>query len=492
MDDAVGARRLSLPPELKARTRRFNAHPIRPDGRYVLVWLQQTLRGHDYPAIDAAVSIGNDLGKPVLVYHGLREDYPYASARIHRFILGASAAMARTLEKRGIACIQFVDRSAKREKGLVYRLAEQACCIIADQHFTFIPATQPKRVAQKLPVAMMVTDACRFVPTNVLPDDIGSTISFRAHHTRLREEWLEARGEVEPRVAPYAGPLPFEPDRLGAMSEAEIDALVSTCTIDQSLPAAADFPATETAAQKRLEQLAETVLLTYKSDRNNPAIATSSSRLSPYLRFGMLSVHEVVRACHRSAASSADRWKFFDELLTWREWSHYRAAHVPDFHRFPSLPERARATMYEHRDDARDIFPIEALLHGETDDALWNAAQRQWLATGWMHNNPRMYWSSQLLRWTRSPEEAWALGCYLNDRLSLDGRDPATYAGMRWGFGESRPANRENPIFGWLMRQTGGVLKGRKGVDRWIAEMNAQPVPRLAASDWPVRRQDYL
>lgn len=75
-------------------------------------------------------------------------------------------------------------------------------------------------------------------------------------------------------------------------------------------------------------------------------------------------------------------------------------------------------------------------------------------------------------------------------RLS-DGRDPATYAGMRRGSCEPRPSNRENPIFGWLMRQAGGVLRGRDGVNRWIAKMNAQPVPRLVASDWPSRQRDY-
>jgi hypothetical protein len=90
---------IDLPPALSEwsdspRCRPLNDQPFREHGRYILCWLQQALRSHDNPAIDAAIRLGNALGKPVLVYHGLREDYPFASARLHRFILGASRDVA--------------------------------------------------------------------------------------------------------------------------------------------------------------------------------------------------------------------------------------------------------------------------------------------------------------------------------------------------------------------------------------------------------------
>ena len=118
--------------EFALRAACLNGAPIRDGARYVMCWLQQTLRGHDHPTIDAAVACGNRLGLPVLVYHGLREDYPHASARLHRFILGASRAMAQTLAKRGIACAQYVDREGHRERGLVYRLASQAAAVFVE------------------------------------------------------------------------------------------------------------------------------------------------------------------------------------------------------------------------------------------------------------------------------------------------------------------------------------------------------------------------
>ncbi len=69
----------SLPASLaswreRPRVRRLNEAPVRNTGRYVLCWLQQALRARDNPVIDPAMVLGNELGLPVLVYHGLRED----------------------------------------------------------------------------------------------------------------------------------------------------------------------------------------------------------------------------------------------------------------------------------------------------------------------------------------------------------------------------------------------------------------------------------
>jgi hypothetical protein len=104
------------------RVRLLTDRPVARGGRYVLCWLQQALRARDNPVVDAAVRLGNALGLPVLVYHGVREDYPYASDRLHRFILGASVDLAAGCHERGLACVQYVDRAERREKGLVHRL----------------------------------------------------------------------------------------------------------------------------------------------------------------------------------------------------------------------------------------------------------------------------------------------------------------------------------------------------------------------------------
>lgn len=49
--------------ELEQRSMVLNDKPSKEDARYVLVWLQQTIRGHDHPVIDAGVTLANQLGR---------------------------------------------------------------------------------------------------------------------------------------------------------------------------------------------------------------------------------------------------------------------------------------------------------------------------------------------------------------------------------------------------------------------------------------------
>lgn len=66
----------------------------------------------------------------------------------------------------------------------------------------------------------------------------------------------------------------------------------------------------------------------------------------------------------------------------------------------------------------------------KTHDHLWNAAQRQLRIEGKMHGFLRMYWAKKILEWTATPEDALAISIYLNDKYSMDGRDPNGYVGL--------------------------------------------------------------
>ena len=55
--------------------------------------------------------------------------------------------------------------------------------------------------------------------------------------------------------------------------------------------------------------------------------------------------------------------------------------------------------------------------------------QKQLVFEGKMHGFLRMYWAKKILEWTESPETALATAIYLNDKYSLDGRDPSGYVG---------------------------------------------------------------
>jgi deoxyribodipyrimidine photo-lyase len=480
----------SLPASLarwrdQPRVRWLNEVPVRNTGRYVLCWLQQALRARDNPVIDAAVVLGNELGLPVLVYHGLREDYPFASARLHRFILGASRDVAIGCGKRGLACVQYVDRAEKREKGLVYRLAADAAAVMLEDQPAFVAQWQAERVAAKSDAAVFAVNAACLVPPAALDQGVGTTSAFRRRHEKARGDWW-AWSDEEPATGAYDGSLPYEPDRLAELPDAALDALIASLDIDHALPPSAMLPGSRDEALLRLRRLTDEVLPAYADARNNASRPEGASTLSPYLHFGVVGPREVMAAVRASDVAEEQRQKFADELLTWREWFHYkaRAMRVPES--YARVPSWARGQLERHAGDPRpELETLDALVHGETGDETWNACQKQYLIDGWMHNNLRMYWAKRIIAMTPDPRTGWAAACYLNDRLSLDGRDPSTYGNLAWAWGDAAPGYRDNPIYGLVQTRTDRSIRERPGGPEWLAKAAARPAPRLSVPDRP-------
>ncbi len=467
--------------DLDGRVRALNDRPVELGGaKYVLCWVQQTLRSHDNPLIDAAVVLGNQLELPVLVYHGLRQDYPHASDRLHAFILGASRDLQAGCRARGLRAVTYVERMGFEQKGLLYRLASDSAAVITDDQPVFVARWQANAFAQKWQRQVLAVDTARLVPTHVLPTGLKTTPAFRAASTPLRATYEAHACDFASTQPPYDGPLCFEDHDIAAMNDAELAAIVTVCDIDHTVPAQEAFEPSAAAASAALARFVTDNLARYAYRRNNPADETGVSRLSPYLHFGLLGPRSIVRAVRASGAPRSTQWKFLDELLTWREWFHYLAAHSPHPEILNNLPSAAQKTLLAHADDERPvIYPLSALLHGETDDETWNAAQRQWLVDGYMHNNLRMYWGKRLIEWTSDPQSAWITACYINDRLSLDGRDPATYGNMQWCFGRARPGYSERPVYGWVTPKKDTALRKRPNAEAWLTAKATMMTPRI-------------
>lgn len=456
------------------RVRAMNDRPVVVEARYVLCWLQQALRATDNPVIDAAVRLGNTLGLPVLVYHGIREDYPYASDRLHYFILGASRDLATGCRTRGLACVQHVDRADHREKGLVYRLGADAAALVVEDQPTFVARWQSERVASRIEIPVYAVNAACLVPPAVLGDGIGGRSAFLRRHEPERAAWAASADEPTD-LAPYDGPLPFVPDTL----DGDLDALVAGLDIDHSLPASVAFPAGRVVAEARLHRLIHDVLPGYAVTRNDATRREGASGLSPYLHFGVLGPREVMQAVAAASAGARHKTKFADELLGWREWFHFQARGLTAPEHYGRIAGWARATLADHASDSRsDLESLTTMLRGETRDESWNACQRQFLRFGWMHNNLRMYWAKRIIAMTPDPETAWATACYLNDRLSLDGRDPSTYGNIAAMFGGA-PGDTDRPVFGRVATRSDGSTRARDGGDAWLAKAASRPAPSV-------------
>jgi deoxyribodipyrimidine photo-lyase len=465
------------PPELKKRARKLNNKSIRKTGKYVLCWLQQNLRASDNPIIDGAIATANKLKLPVVVYHGLGQSYPHANDRLHRFIIEASRALAPEVEARGLRCINYMERPAKYEKDLVYRLAADAAAIVTDDVSAFVARRQAERVAAKTDVAVIAMDASCVVPMNEFPFLTDANVFFRRAQTPLREKYLTAQTEMSPDVSRYEADFDFEPDNL---SKLDIDELVSACDIDHTVAPIESLSGARKAALRRLKWACEEVLPVYERVRSNPSHPLSGTRLSPYLHFGVLSVREVVLEIRKHATVKQKNWRIQDEIMSWREFFHHQARFEADPSAYETLPVWARETLEKHAYEREHDSPaLSEIIHGETGDETWNAAQKQYLLDGWMPNNIRMYWGKRLVGWRGTPQEAWRTACYLNDRFSLDGRDAATYGNIGWCFGKLNRPSGEQAIYGKVGRPWDATMRKRPGVPEWLAEQAARPAARV-------------
>ncbi len=84
-----------------------------------------------------------------------------------------------------------------------------------------------------------------------------------------------------------------------------------------------------------------------------------------------------------------------------------------------------------------------------------------------------MTWSKKLIEWTRSPEEGLALAEELNHRYALDGRDPSSYGGILWCFGQlDRPFPPERPVYGLVRPRPTGENAKKLGLERYGRVVN--------------------
>ena len=433
--------------------------PVR-DAPFVLLWLRNALRSDDNPAVDAALALANALNKPVVALHEVG-GYPYPSARLHAFQLQAAPALARGLEARGVRYALHVTPAGAEP--LVYRLARQAAAVYSDDLPT--ARVQLTSLSEQTTAPVTAVDTACLVPLRHFADLLPNPSAFLKQHRPARGVHEEADPTQTPAMPPFAGDLGAN---ASAHDPAEWQRLIEASGADLTLPPA-PVDGSREAALEQLEHTLREVLPEYDARRNNPADPASCSRLSPYLHFGTLSAREVVRGVRGADAPADAKYKFLDELLKWREFFYHQAHHRADPSGFEHVAEWARESLAAHRSDPRpEAYTVNELLNGETDDETWNACQKAFLYSGWLHNNLRMYWGKQFLKWLPTPEAAYEAARTFNDRLSLDGRDPSTYGNIQYMFGGGKRGYRELPVYGWVEPRSDGALRQRPGVAAWL------------------------
>lgn len=411
------------------------------------------------------------LRKPLVVFEPLRLDYPWASERLHAFVLDGMRDNARAFQRRGVLYYPYVEPAVGAGKRLLDAFASRACLVVTDDFPCFFLPAMVAAAAERASVAMEGVDGNGLLPLRAA----GKAYSSAAHFRRFMQQRIARDLAEAPRANPFDGiDLPDAPTvthekRLWPPADAVTLAgrTLTALPIDHGVHRVASEGGSR-AARAALGAFIDRHLRRYHELQRHPD-ADATSHLSPYLHFGHISAHEIFDAVTRrarwsigklpkSASGAREGWwrvdagaeAFLDQLVVWRELAFNTCAYRPDdYDSYESLPDWSRQTLDAHQQDERPHrYEVETLEAARTHDPIWNAAQRQLRRDGWCHGYLRMLWGKKILEWSASPRHALQTMIAVMNRWSLDGRDPNSYAGYAWTLGRYDRPWPERPIFG--------------------------------------------
>ena len=462
----------SVPGSTKAeeRVRLLNDRPFRANAKYVLYWAQMNRRVDSNQALAFAAELANQRGLPLLVYEGLTCWYPYASDRLHTFILEGVPDTERRLKQLGIGYVFHPRLRRSDPDNMLHRLAREAAAVVTDDYPAFLARWHNQRVPAKLDIPYYAIDASCIVPMSRFEKREYAAYTIRPKLKKLLPRYLRMGPDLQVRRK-YAG---APPDFHTCVTETNIPALLQCCEIDHSVRPSPAFRGGSAEAERRLNDFLRHRLRRYSNERNEPS-ANATSALSPYLHFGHVSSLLAALAVREYAGKHklmAD--EFLEELIVRRELAFNFARHTDHLESLDNLPEWARQTLAKHACDRRDpMYTRDEFERARTHDSLWNAAQTELLLFGKIHGYYRMYWGKKILEWSESPEEALATMIYLNDRYALDGRDPNGYANILWCFGLHDRPWPERPIFGTVRYMSYEGMRRKTDADAYIRRIES-------------------
>lgn len=515
---------------------RFKDSPAAsPSGAFVLYCMTSQRRGPWNFALQQAACRAAQWQRPLLVIEVLRCDHPWANRRHHRLVLDGMRDNADYFAARQTSYWPLVESSPGEATRLLAAVLKQSCGAVFDDHPLDgdLPANLSRDGAA---CSIEWVDGAGLLPMRATDRAFPTAFAFRRALQSLLPEHLPILPAEDPlaglslpllRAIPgvlrsqlsvcendaLAEQLPWDDrgaprgagSRRASLANADAEAVrwlhqaaqtlieahsrhLDRLPIDQHVEPV-ELAGGASAAGRRLSEFIARRLARYEQ-RNEPE-ADATSGLSPYLRLGQISVHQIF-----CAVADAERWSpdrlalratgaregwwgmsrpaeaFLDELVTWRELGLNFAVHRPgEIDQPDSLPDWARRTLDDHAGDRRSqLYSPEQFEAAQTHDRLWNAAQRQLLREGVIHNYLRMLWGKKILEWSPSWRDALRVMIDLNNKYGIDGCDPNSYTGIFWVLGRyDRPWGPERPIFGKVRYMSSENTARKVRVEGYIA-----------------------
>jgi deoxyribodipyrimidine photo-lyase len=356
-----------------------------------LVWFRgKDLRVHDHAPLHAALATRGDI-VPLFVL----DPYFFAPERAraipHRmqFLLESIAALSASLVRLGTRLLLVEGKSVD----VVPRLAHALCVdrVVAQRWCEPFARTRDERVAAALgDVPFELFEGETLLAPGAVRNKSGAPFSVftpfaRAHRSLYGEP-------SAPLPAPRRVPL-LPPDVASAVAKvvAVADVPLPTLASIGIAQNARLLRGGEPAARARMKKFFTARAREYATARDRMDV-DGTSRLSQDLHFGLLSPREIWIAAHASLPSKSRALASFTNELLWREFAHHTLWDRPWL---LERPFRREFSGFPWRRAPNDLA---AWKEGRTGFPIVDAAARQLLGEGFVHNRARMIAASFLTK----------------------------------------------------------------------------------------------
>ena len=430
-----------------------------------MVWFRRDLRLSDNAALIAAIRQGDVI--PAFVIDPVLLRSERVGPKRVAWLAANLRELDRSLGERGS---QLIVRRGEPAAELIKLAREtQATNVFFNLDLTPYARRRDQRVALELEQNGLTVEA--FDDMTVHHPEEVMTVTGRPYQvfTAFKKAWLALPKPAadEATALPRRIPLPVS---------------VPTLTLDSDdvieLPAAG-----ESVALDRLNAFLEETIYGYGTGRNL-LDRQATSFLSPYLRFGALSIRQaywgakaaIDLADSTEAKASAEAW--LNELI-WREF--YQAL----LYHFPQTIDQPLREQFAHFEWLDDEESFSAWRDGRTGYPVVDAAMRMLNATGWLHNRARMIVASFL---TKDLLIDWRQGEQYFMQHLIDGDSASNVGGWQWAAGVGADAQ---PFF----RVFNPTLQGQRFdpdgafVKQWVPELRNVPI-ELVHEPWKLSSAD--
>ncbi|HEU5284309.1 MAG TPA: deoxyribodipyrimidine photo-lyase, partial [Burkholderiales bacterium] len=362
------------------RARVVRARPIAPRLDATLVWFRRDLRSYDHAALYHALSQARRVYCAFVFDTEILDALENRADRRVEFIWESVAELSGALQRAGGGLIVRHARARDEIPALAARLGVQA--VYANHDY------EPRAIERDLAVARALAAAGRELRT-------------------FKDQVIFEREEVMTRAGtPFSVFTPYKNAWLARLQDAD----VRPYPVERHLAALAPLPDSTLPAlealgfaRTNLRQLRMPTGMSgaralfedfrrrmsqYRERRDYPAMK-GPSYLSVHLRFGTISVRELVRAARTAGDAGASTW--LSELI-WRDFYFMILFH------HPHVVEHAFRPGLDALRFGNDEGRWRAWCRGATGYPLVDAAMRQLNQTGTMHNRLRMLAASFLVK----------------------------------------------------------------------------------------------